>query len=145
MKPEVPVGDVCGFLWEHLVNDVRNVYISLERSEDEVLLMIHLVLSEIMSRSTMSKSVSVITITTATLISVMSSDTSLTFSEQRNCVCFVYDKARTYVSNFFYLQGELDCNEKWSTKTGRKEWENEFVNVFARHVFTVRVFGHVGS
>lgn len=51
IQPEVQAEDVCGFLWEHLVNDVRNVSISLERSEDEVLLMIHLVLSEIMSRS----------------------------------------------------------------------------------------------
>ncbi len=56
MQPEVQAEDVCGFLLEHLVNDVRNISTSLERSEDEVLLLIHLVLSEIMNRSTMSKS-----------------------------------------------------------------------------------------
>ena len=55
MHPEVPAGDICRFVWEHLVNDVRNVSTSLERSEDDVLLLIHLVLSEIMSRSTLSK------------------------------------------------------------------------------------------
>ncbi|XP_078382607.1 E3 ubiquitin-protein ligase rnf213-alpha-like isoform X3 [Oculina patagonica] len=85
MQPEVQPEDVCGFLWEHLVNDVRNISTSLERSEDEVLLMIHLVLSEIMNRSTMRG---------------------------------------------------LDPNGKWSTKAGRKDWENEFVNVFARPVCT---------
>ena len=57
MHPEVPAGDIFRFIWEHLVNDVRNVSTSLERSEDEVLLLIHLVLSEIMNRSTMSKSI----------------------------------------------------------------------------------------
>ena len=56
MHPAVPAGNICRFLWEHLVNDVRNVSTSLERNEDEVLLLIHLVLSEVMSRSTMSKS-----------------------------------------------------------------------------------------
>ena len=53
--PEVQADDVCGFLWEHLVNDVRNLSISLGRSEDEVLLAIHVVLSELVYRATNSK------------------------------------------------------------------------------------------
>ncbi|KAJ7339360.1 hypothetical protein OS493_005754 [Desmophyllum pertusum] len=84
IQPEVQAGDVCGFLWRHLVNDVTNVSTSLERSEDEVLLMIHFILSEILCRST---------------------------------------------------SRGLDYG-KWSTKSGRKEWENEFVNVFVRPVCT---------
>ena len=47
---------VFGFFWEHLVNDVRNLSTSLGRSEDEVLLAIHFVLSEIVCRATNSKS-----------------------------------------------------------------------------------------
>ena len=54
--PEVQAVEVCGFLWGHLVNDVRNLSTSLERSEDEVILAIHLVLSDIVDRATTSKS-----------------------------------------------------------------------------------------
>lgn len=53
---EVQAEEVCDFLWEHLVNDVRNLSNNLGRSEDEVLLAVHLVLSEIVERATMSKS-----------------------------------------------------------------------------------------
>ena len=53
---EVQADEVCDFLWEHLVNDVRNLSLSLGRNVDEVLLAVHLVLSEIVERATMSKS-----------------------------------------------------------------------------------------
>ncbi|CAH3163087.1 unnamed protein product, partial [Porites evermanni] len=51
---EVPEDGVCGFLWEHLVNDVQSLSASLDRSEDDVLLTVHLVLSEIVWRATNS-------------------------------------------------------------------------------------------
>lgn len=53
---EVPEDGICGFLWEHLVNDVQSLSASLDRSEDDVLLTVHLVLSEIVWRATNSKS-----------------------------------------------------------------------------------------
>ena len=53
--PEVQADGVRDFLWDHLVNDVENLSTSLERSEDEVLLAVHFVLSEIVCRTTISK------------------------------------------------------------------------------------------
>ena len=53
---EVQEDDVCSFLWEHLVNDVRSLSTSLDKSKDDVLLAVHLVLSEIVWRATSSKS-----------------------------------------------------------------------------------------
>ena len=47
---------MCSFLWEHLANDVRSLSTNLDRSEDDVLLAVHLVLSEIVWRATNSKS-----------------------------------------------------------------------------------------
>ncbi|XP_022797655.1 E3 ubiquitin-protein ligase rnf213-alpha-like isoform X3 [Stylophora pistillata] len=51
-ESDVQPHDVGGFLWAHLVNDVQNVSTSLERSVDEVVLMIHGVLAEIVYRAT---------------------------------------------------------------------------------------------
>ncbi|PFX15559.1 E3 ubiquitin-protein ligase RNF213 [Stylophora pistillata] len=81
--PDDQPGDVIGFLWAHLANDIDNISASLERSVDEVLLMIHRVLAEIVDRAT--------------------------------------------------ARGTVFMG-KWSTKAERREWENQFSDVFARPV-----------
>lgn len=55
--PDDQPSDVNGFLRAHLVNDVQNTSASLERSVDEVLLMIHRVLAQIVDRATTRKSI----------------------------------------------------------------------------------------
>ncbi|CAH3037778.1 unnamed protein product, partial [Pocillopora meandrina] len=49
---DVQPRNVGDFLWAHLVNDVGNISASLERSVDEVVLMIHSVLAGIVYRAT---------------------------------------------------------------------------------------------
>lgn len=41
---------------------------------------------------------------------------------------------------YFYFLGEFDYNGKWLIKEGRKEWENEFVNVFVRFICMVILY-----
>ena len=119
MHPEVPAADICKFLWEHLVNDVRNISTSLERSEDEVLLLIHLVLSEIMIRSTISKFPDVMIYhyyyyyccyyyyykkKTGTSISVMSNP------------CYGFPG---FLNNFLYLHGPVELSVAFALRATR--------------------------